>query len=52
MPTIMTMPMRDMTFSEVSVNRSVMATPINPVGTASRMMKGSMNDLNCATRIR
>ena len=52
MPTSITTPISDMTFSVVPVSQSVRMTPVSPGGTASRMMNGSTNDRNCATRIR
>src|SRR5258708_39418098 len=52
MPTSMTTPISDITFSVVPVRYKTNSTPDKPGGTATRMMKGSMNDRNCATRIR
>jgi hypothetical protein len=52
MPTIITIPISDMMLSVVPVAHSVSNTPVNPVGTASRIRKGSTKDLNCATRIK
>ena len=51
MPTIITTPISDMTFSVVPVSNSVSNTPVKPVGTASRMINGSRNEANCATSI-
>ena len=51
-PTSITTPIRDITFSVVPVSTSVSNTPVIPGGTASRMMKGSTKDRNWATRIR
>ena len=52
-PTIITTPISDCTFSVVpdSVQRQ-RARRSDPGGTASRMMNGSTNDRNCATRIK
>ena len=52
MPTSMTTPISDITFSVVPHSSSVRMTPAMPGGTANRMMKGSTNERNCATRIR
>ena len=52
MPVIMITPISDMTFSVVPVTSRKRITPVMPDGIASRMMKGSMNDANCAIRIR
>ena len=52
MPVIMITPISDMTFSVVPVSSRKTSTPVMPGGIASRMMNGSMNDANCAIRIR
>ena len=52
MPTSITTPISDITFSVVSVSHSVRITPASPGGTAIRIRNGSTNDWNCATRIR
>ena len=52
MPTIISTPISDCTFSVVPVSYSATSTPVSPVGTASRISSGSMNERNCATRIR
>ena len=52
MPTIITTPISDITFSVVPVARRNSSTPVNPGGIASKMMNGSFHDANCATRIR
>ena len=52
MPTIITTPISDMTLSVVPVAKRMINTPVNPVGTASKISNGSRNDLNCATRIK
>ena len=52
MPIIITTPINDITLIVVPVTNSSSKTPVNPVGTASKMSSGSRNDLNCATRIR
>src|SRR5881394_1244007 len=52
MPTIITMPISDITFSVVPDAKSSSNTPIRPVGTANRIRKGSRKDSNWATRMR
>ena len=52
MPTIISTPISDCTLSVVPVTNSATSTPVRPVGTASRISSGSVNDRNCATRIR
>ena len=52
MPVIMMTPISDMTFSVVPVTSRNRITPVMPGGMASRMMNGSMNEANCAIRIR
>ncbi len=52
MPTIMIRPMRDMTFSVLPEARRISSTPVRPGGIARRMMNGSRNEENWATRIR
>ena len=52
MPIIITTPMRDITLIVVPDTHSISATPIRPVGMASRISSGSRKDWNCATRIR
>ena len=52
MPTIITTPISDCTFSVVPVRVQREQHAGQSGGTASRMMNGSMNDRNCATRIR
>ena len=44
MPTIMMIPMKDVTFSVVRVRKSAQMTPIIPSGTENMMMKGSRSD--------
>jgi hypothetical protein len=51
-PTSMSTPISDITFSVVCVSGSMIRTPIKPIGTASIIRKGSLKELNCATRIR
>ena len=51
MPTIMTTPINDCTFSVVPLKYSVSRTPVSPGGTASKMRSGSRNERNEATRI-
>ena len=51
-PTIITTPMSDMMLRVVPVAVRMRRTPVMPGGTARRMIQGSMNDLNCATRTR
>ena len=52
MPTIMTTPMSDITFSVVPVASRNKSTPAKPGGIASRIMKGSRKEANCATSTR
>ena len=52
MPTIMTTPIKDMTFKVVPVASRNKSTPASPGGIARRMMKGSSQEANCATRIK
>ena len=47
MPTIMMIPMKDVTFSVVRVRKSDQMTPIIPSGTENMMMKGSRSERNC-----
>ncbi len=47
MPTIMMIPMNDVTLSVVLVRNSAQMTPIMPSGTENMMMNGSRSDLNC-----
>ena len=51
-PASITTPIRDITFKVVPVRRRTRITPVIPGGSASKMIKGSRNDLNCATRIK
>src|SRR5208282_4702116 len=51
-PTTITTPINDITLRVVPVTNSISNTPVNPVGTASKINSGSVNDLNCATRIK
>ncbi len=51
-PVIMITPISDMMFSVLPVNSRIITTPANPGGMAIRMMKGSMNDANCAIKMR
>jgi len=51
-PVIMTTPMSDMTLSVVPVTIRNRITPESPGGIASKMMKGSENEANCAIRMR
>ena len=46
MPMSITNPMSDCTLSVVPVTHNISRTPITPIGTASRMSNGSMNDLH------
>ena len=52
MPTSMSTPMSDITLRVVPVRGRMSKTPMNPIGIASMMRNGSLNDRNCATRIR
>ena len=52
MPIIIITPISDMMLMVVWVISRNRITPVNPGGTASRMMKGSLNEANCAIRIR
>ncbi len=52
MPVIMMTPISDMMFSVLPVRMRKRTTPTSPGGMAMRMMNGSMNDVNCAIRIR
>ena len=52
MPTSISTPMSDITLSVVPVSGSTIITPMNPMGTASMICKGSLKELNCATRMR
>ncbi len=52
MPTSIRTPISDITFSVVWVSGSITSTPMNPIGIASMMRNGSLNERNCATRIR
>ena len=52
MPVIITTPISDITFSVVPVTSRKRMTPVIPGGIASRITIGSMNDANCAIRIR
>ena len=52
MPTSISTPISDITFSVVPVRGRMINTPMNPMGIASMIRNGSLNDLNCATRIR
>jgi len=47
MPTIMMMPMKDVTLSVVRVRKSAQMTPIIPSGTENMMMNGSRSERNC-----
>ncbi len=51
-PTSISTPIRDITFNVLWVSGRMMNTPTNPIGMASMIKKGSMNDLNWAVRIR
>ena len=51
-PTIITTPINDITFSVVCVTSKKSRTPASPGGTASKMIKGSVHDANCATSTR
>ena len=46
MPTIMMMPMNDVTLSVVFVRNSAQMTPIMPSGTENMMTKGSSSERN------
>src|SRR5262245_46028225 len=48
-PTNISTPMSDITFRVVPVSGRMIRTPMNPMGTASMISNGSLNDLNCAT---
>ena len=52
MPTSISTPISDMTFSVVCVSGRMISTPMNPIGMASMISNGSLKELNCATRIR
>ena len=52
MPVIMMTPISDMMFSVLPVSSRMSTTPARPGGMAMRMMNGSMNEANCAIRIR
>jgi hypothetical protein len=52
MPTSISTPISDITFRVVPVNGRTISTPINPIGMASMISNGSLNDRNCATRMR
>ncbi len=52
MPVIMMTPISDITFSVVPVSNRISSTPGTPGAMARRMMNGSINDANCAIRIR
>ena len=52
MPIIIITPISDMTLTVVCVISRNRITPVKPGGMASRMMKGSLNEANCAIRIR
>ena len=52
MPTAMIAPMNDSTFSVLPVAASIQSTPTRAPGTATRMMKGSMNDWKSTTSSR
>ena len=52
MPVIMMIPISDMMFNVLPVNTRIITTPASPGGIAMRMMKGSMNEVNCAIRMR
>jgi len=51
-PVIMITPIKDMMFKVVPVIQRNTATPAKPGGIAVRIMNGSMNERNCAIRIR
>ena len=51
-PVIMITPIKDMMLSVLPVNSRIITTPARPGGIAMRMMNGSINDVNCAIRIR
>ena len=51
-PTSISTPISDITFRVVPVSGRMISTPMNPIGIASMIRKGSLKDLNCATRIR
>ena len=52
MPVIMITPISDMMFSVAPVSSRMITTPARPGGMAMRMMNGSINERNCAIRIR
>src|SRR5208337_822313 len=52
MPTSISTPISDITLSVVCVKGRTRSTPIKPMGMASMMRMGSLNDRNCATRMR
>jgi len=52
MPAIMVTPISDMMLSVLPVSTRMRTTPASPGGIAMRMMNGSMNEANCAIRIR
>ncbi len=52
MPVIMIVPINDMMLSVLPVRRRISTTPARPGGIAIRMIKGSMNELNCAISTR
>ena len=52
MPTSISTPISDITFKVLWVSGRMISTPTNPMGMASMIRNGSMNDLNCAVRIR
>src|SRR5713101_2161748 len=51
-PTIITTPINDITFSVVPVANRNSSTPASPGGIASKMMNGSSHEANCATKTR
>jgi len=52
MPVIITTPISDMTFSVVPVASRNRMTPVMPGGIAKRITTGSINEENCAIRMR
>ena len=51
-PVIMMTPINDITLTVVCVTSKNRMTPVMPGGIASRMIRGSMNEENCAIRMR
>ena len=52
MPISISTPISDMTLRVVCVSGRMISTPMKPMGIASMIRNGSINDRNCAIRIR